>query len=599
MNIPRHWQFSLLMVLAVLVVFWPVGGFDFLYYDDRVNVRDNPLVRDFSADSFLEFWRRPYEGLYIPLTYIVWGMLGKIAGGGAVLDPAPFHVANLLLHMATVTALYSLLRLLVNDDWAAAGGALLFALHPLVVEPVAWVSELKGLLSGFLSVMALRQYLLYGTTVGNADHWPGYRRYLLATLFFAAAVLAKPSALVLPLQAGLLGYLSQSRPGKDLLHELLPWLVMALPVAIITKYAQPDSQLPFVPDLWERVLVAGHAMGFYFLKLVWPLGLAPDYGQIPSVVLASNRLYLIGLFPWFLLCAAMVAQRVRSWLVVVSIPFCFLLPVLGFIPFTFQGTSTVADRYVYLGLIGPALGVAMLLARHRGRVVRLGMVAILIGLAVASSNQLRHWRDTPTLKWHMLKVNPNSWVANHNLGMYFREQNQLDAAVEHYKKAIKIKPGFYLSYFNLGYVSFLRNDLAGAAENFQKVVRMKPDFIPAYNNLGAIYQKQGLTSEAIMIFEKAVAVKPDFPQGYLALGRLYALLKRQEESAVAYRKALALKPAAEVFNEFGLLCLALGRLAEAESAFGKALALGYDSTEGLAKLAAARAPLTPPPPEGY
>lgn len=593
MSIPRHWQFSLLMVLVVVAVFFPVCSFDFLLFDDRLHVLENPFVRDFSLDSLLRFWRLPYEGLYIPLTYTVWGMLGKIAGAGATFDPAPFHIANLLLHAATATVLFSLLRLLVEDDWAAAGGALLFALHPLVVESVAWISEFKGLLSGFFSVLALRQYLLYGVSTGKTDHWSSYRNYLLATLFFAAAVLAKPSALVLPLLAALLGYLSQSRSGTDLFHELAPWLVLALPVAIITKYAQPESQLPFVPDLWERLLVAGHAMGFYFLKLIWPFNMAPDYGQIPSVVLAGEALYLTGLLPWFLLCAALV-KKARPWLVVVAIPFCSLLPVLGFVSFTFQGTSTVADRYGYLGLIGPALGVTMLLAGHRGRAVRLGMVAILLGLAVVSSVHLRHWRNTPTLKRHILKVNPNSWIAHHNLGMYYQQRDQLEKAVWHYKKAIMNKPGYYLSYFNLGYLLDLLNDLDGAVEYYEKAIGMKPDFIQAYSNLGVVYQKKGLTSEAVKIFEKSVAVKPDFSRGHLALGRLYAMSKRNEDSVVAYRKYLSLEPVAEVFNEQGLLLLGFGRLDEAEAAFRAAVNSGYDSSEGLARLEEARRSSSPP-----
>lgn len=553
MTVPRQWQFSLLVVLVVLVVFFPVCGFDFLHYDDRVNVWDNPLVRDFSFDGFLQFWRRPYEGLYIPLTYTVWGLLAKVAGDGAVLDPAPFHTVNLMLHAATAAALFSLLRLLVKDDLAAAGGALFFALHPLVVEPVAWVSELKGLLSGFLSVLALRQYLLYGAGTGKADHGSTGRHYLLATLFFAAAVLAKPSSLVLPMLAGLLGYFSQSRPGKDLLRELTPWLVLVLPLAIATKYAQPDSQFPFVPDLWERVLVAGYAMGFYFLKVFWPFSLAPDYGQTPSVLLANKALYLTGLIPWFLLCGAL-AKKARTWLVVIGFPFCSLLPVLGFIPFTFQGTSTVADRYVYLGLIGPALGVAMLLARHRGRQVRMGALIILAALAVVSSIQLRHWQNTPTLMRHILKVNPHSWTATHDLGLHFQENNQLAEAVEYYNKAIVQSPGFYLSYYNLGYIAFMSNDLEGAVKFFEKVVKIKPDFVA----------------------------------GYQALGRSYELMNRKEDSAAAYRKALSLKPAAKVYNQLGLVCLELGRFDEAEAVFRKASDLGGDTSDGLARLEKAR-----------
>jgi Flp pilus assembly protein TadD len=587
MRLPRSWQFSLLLFILVVVIFLPVCGYDFLYYDDRLNVRDNPLIRDFSLRSLWRFWRHPFEGLYIPLTYTVWGMLAILGGGGPTLDPAPFHAANLILHVATVMVVFSLFRHLVRDYWGAAAGALFFGLHPLVVEPVVWISELKGILSGFFSVMALLMYEYYCKSSAGGESRTSYRHYLLATMFYAAAVLSKPVALVLPLLVGLLFYCGRPQRTRELITDMVPWLVLGLPVAIITKYAQPSSQLPFVPEYWERVLVGGDALFFYFSKLLWPFNLGPDYGRIPSLVLAGKWILLTGLLPWFLL-ALLITRKAWPWHAVVGIPLAYLLPVLGFIPFTFQGTSTVADRYFYLGLIGPALGVAMLLARHRGRFARLVAVTGLTALAVSSSLQLRHWQDTPTLKWHILKVNPNSWIAHHNLGMYYREQNQLDRAVEHYKKAIRNKPTFYLSYFNLGYVDFLRDDLDGAIENYGKVVRMKPDFIPAYSNLGVVYQKKGLTAEAIGIFEKSVAVDPDFPEGYLALGRLYALTNRKVDAAVAYRKTLVLKPEAVVFHEYGLLCLELGRLEEAEAAFGQAQELGYDSAAGLARLAEAR-----------
>jgi tetratricopeptide (TPR) repeat protein len=554
MTIPRHWLFSLLIVLVILVVFAPVCGYDFLYFDDRPNVRDNPLLRDFSLGNLLEFWRHPYEGLYIPLTYTVWGVLTKLSGGGMPLDPAPFHVANLLAHAATVSVVFALFRPLVKDNWGAAAGALFFGLHPLVVEPVAWISELKGLLSGFFSVLALLAYGNYRNH-GSADgiSRTSYRNYLLATIFYAAAVLSKPVALVLPFLVGLLFYCGRPQRTRELLTDMVPWLILGLPVAIITKYSQPSSQLPFLPDYWERVLVSGDALSFYFSKLLWPVNLGLDYGLIPSKVLAGKWILLSGLLPWVLL-ALLITRKAWPWHAVVGIPFAYLLPVLGFIPFTFQGTSTVADRYLYLGLLGPALGVAILLSRHRSRFGRLAAVALLSVLALLSSLQLRHWRDTPSLKQHILKVNPDSWHAHHNLGLYYQEKNQLDKAVQHYKEAIKRSPGFYLSYYNLGYIAYISNDLEEAVTYFKQVVKLKPDFIA----------------------------------GYLALGKSYQLMGRKEDAVAAYVKAVSLKPAGNVYNQLGLLYLDLGRFSEAEAAFGHALALGYDAAEGLSRLLAAR-----------
>jgi len=536
MRIPRRYLFSALLALLVLIVFSPVGGFDFVLYDDGLNIKANVLITNFSHDSLWRFWRQPYEGLYIPLTYTLWGVLAKLSGGAGGLDPAPFHIANLLLHTATATVLFSMLRILVKDDWAALGGALFFALHPLVVESVAWISELKGLLSGLLSVLALRQYLIYGATAGKAGFRPFDRNYLLAFLFFVAALLAKPSAIILPLLAALLAYLSLSRPGKTILCELAPWLIPALLLTIVTKYSQADSNLPFLPNYWQRLLIAGDALSFYFQKILLPFNLAPDYGRTASVVLASKYLYLTGLLPWLLLPVALL-RKFRPWLIVVLFPVAALLPVLGFLPFTFQAISSVADRYIYLGLIGPALGIALLLARYRSRNSRVLMVVALAILTVATHIQLRHWRNSPTLENHILTVNPRSWVAHHNLATYLSRQNRITEAIFHYQESIRIQPDAWFSYYYLGFAQIQNNDLQGAIVSYQMLLRMRPDYLPAYKVLGMVYEKTGNLTEAIKVFEKSVAVKPDFIEGYVSLGRLYAKMNREDESLAAYAKA--------------------------------------------------------------
>lgn len=581
--IPRYLRYYLFLAL-VLLVFFPVTGFDFLYLDDRLNVQNNPLIQNFSFTSFLRFWRQPYEGLYIPLTYTLWGIVATITGGDTVLAPAPFHIANLLLHLATVATLFSLLRLLVKDDWAAVGGALFFAIHPLVVEPVAWISELKGLLSGFFSILALLYYVRHGRMAAK----PGFarlgeRQYLLATLFFLGAILAKPSALILPLLAGLFGYLVLARPVKELGRELAPWLLLALPVALVTRSAQTDSQLAFAPNFWALLLVAGDALTFYLHKLIWPLSLGPDYGRTPEVALAGKWLLFTGLLTWGLLGVALT-KKVRPWLVVVAIPVCALLPVLGFIPFTFQGTSTVADRYFYLALLGPALGVSLLLARYRGRGMWLGVGFVLLGLAVFSSLQVRYWRDSPTLDRHVLEVNPHSWSSQYNLGMHCLEEKRLDEAMGYFREVVRLQPGAYLAYFSIGYIKDLQNHPAEAIENYRTTMRLKPDYLPPYSNLGLLYQRQNRLSEALAVFSEAVVMHPDFYAGYLSLSAIHEKMGGREEAAAAFHQGLLLQPDAAGYCELGDLYRAMGKLSEAESSYRQALSLRPNLAGAQAKL---------------
>ena len=183
-----------MLFFAVMVVFCRVCGYEFLDFDDNLNVYENPLLLHLSPANLLRFWLKPYEGLYIPLTYSLWAILAKFsvwipAADGKLFNPQLFHSANLLLHGANTIVLFCLLRLLVKKDWPAAAGALLFALHPVQVEEVAWVTGLKGVLSGFFSLLALWLYALHGSSIQQVPgRWS--RHYLLATLFFFAALLA-------------------------------------------------------------------------------------------------------------------------------------------------------------------------------------------------------------------------------------------------------------------------------------------------------------------------------------------------------------------------------------------------------------------------
>jgi len=584
MNFLRPWQYSLFLALVVLVVFLPVVGFDFLYLDDRLNVQSNPLIQNFSLTSFLRFWRQPFEGLYIPLTYTLWGLIATSTGGGTLLSPAPFHIANLLLHLATALTLFSLLRFLVKDDLAAVAGALFFALHPLVVEPVAWVSELKGLLSGLFSVLALLNYMRHSRAAAGV----GFSRfrapqYLLATLFFLAALLAKPSALVVPLLAGLIGRLVLSRPLKELLLELAPWLLLAVPVALVTRSAQADSQLPLVTNLWEMILVAGDAVTFYLHKLLWPFSLGPDYGRNPGVALAGDSLLLTGLLPWGMVGLALT-RKFRPSLIVVAMPLCALLPVLGFIPFTFQATSTVADRYFYIAMLGPALGVALLFARYRGLLMRLILAGILLGLALTSSIQLHYWRDSPTLDRHVLDVNPQSWSSLYNLGMRSLEEKRLDEAMGYFCEVVRLRPGAYLAYFSIGYIHDLQNHPQAAMENYRLAMNINPEYLPPYSNLGLLYQRQNSLGEAAAVFEKAIAVRPDFYAGHLNLSTIYEKLGRKTEAAVSFRQALSLQPDGVGYSELGDLYREIGQFEAAATAYRQALALQPDLITAQAKL---------------
>lgn len=276
LNGKRQVSFWLLLALLVpLLVFLQVGWHDFLGYDDPSNIYQNPHLVDFNLKSLLYFWQGPYLRLYIPLTYNFWLVLAKLSqllnfGDGAAPNPHLFHLANLLVHLGGTALIFLIIQELLDNAPAAAVGALLFAIHPLQVEPVAWASAMKDLLSGLLSLLAIWQYIRFckatkkNQRIGN---------YLLAILAFAMALLAKPSTVVVPLMAGLVGWLVLKRQWHRVLIELSPWLLCTVPVVMVTMQAQAWVAHVYKPLIWQRFLVAGDTISFYLTnyscRLTW------------------------------------------------------------------------------------------------------------------------------------------------------------------------------------------------------------------------------------------------------------------------------------------------------------------------------------------
>src|SRR5437870_4658227 len=316
-----------LLIALPLAVFWQTRNFYFVW-DDEVNVAKNPYLTALTLSNVKQFWQKPYESLYIPITYTVWAGIAPFArlSTGSYyadeLNPKPFHLTNLALHILNTFIVFTILAMLVRNDWAACAGALFFALHPVQVEPVAWITGMKDVLSSLLSLVAIWQYLSYSKAKmslaltgsnkrGKSNSDPektaklegkAKLHYIAATAVFIAAMLAKPTAVVTPAIALLLDYWALKRPLRDSALALAGWLVLAIPLVVGTKLAQPESELEFVTPLWARPLVAADALAFYLYKLSLPLSVAPDYGRVPELVIEKKWIY----FTWAVPCAVAV-----------------------------------------------------------------------------------------------------------------------------------------------------------------------------------------------------------------------------------------------------------------------------------------------------
>ncbi len=635
----RHYLIALLPAIVTLAVFWTLPQADFISWDDDINVYQNPYLHPPTVDNVFQLWRQPYERFYVPLSYTVWAMLAHAAllpaprlntdASLIVFDPRVFHTANLALHVLNVLLVFGLLRFLLRQalrrdnpelaaadqdavvsdrvaadwvaaDWAAAAGAALFGVHPVQVEAVAWVSEMRGLLSGCLALLALWQYAIYATSDAIYDNRPRWRRglgYGLATLCFGLALLAKPSAVAVPLIAWVLERWALHRPaqrsGGQAARRLLAWFALALVWTVVIKKAQPLDAGVMVAPLWERPLVAGDALAFYLSKLVLPLHLAPEYGRTPQTVLHwPGWGYLTWLAPAALAWGLWRMGRRAAWTLDSTLQWPWaaagvfvagLLPVLGLTPFIFQIFSTVADRYLYLAMLGPALGLAGALARWHSRAVQGAVVLVLFLLGCTAAFQTLHWFNSLTLFGHTLEVNPRSWVTHNNLGNTLRRRGDLEGAMNHYVQAFRIKPDYALAHYNLGVALAKQGQSKAAIAQYEATLAIDPTYFEAHNNLGVQLEDQGRRDEAITHYRQALQIKPDYARAHLNLaialaptGHL-APAGRLAEAEKHYRTALQLRPDwAEAHYYWGQSLRQAGHGDEAMAHYQAALELDQD-----------------------
>jgi len=563
------------IAVAVLLVFGPSVGFDFLSYDDPINTFQNGYVTHWSLDNLLHFWKGPHEKLYVPLTYNLWAMLAQAARlwpehPDFQISPRPFHLANLLLHLGGALLVHGIARRLALGEIAAAIAALVFALHPVQVEPVAWVTGMKDVLAGCLSLLALWSYLAYA---GNRR--PGW--YGLALLAMGGALVAKPATVVVPvLAAGIAVFFLQRGIGRVAV-ELVPWIALALPVALVTSGAQAQGYEGFVPTLPQRLAVVSDTLVFYAGKILAPLTLTADYGRTPLVALQQPWLAGRGILPWavLLVLAWLWLARRRPWpfwtmvLAIVAI-----LPVSGLVPFTHQGVSTVADRYLYLAMLGPALACGRLAERFGGRSALVATGIVLAVLAARSAVQLQHWKDSHAFYQHTIAANPGSWFSLNNYGVHLQRKGKRTEAVEAYRRAIGINPFYARAYNNLGIVLKEMGRPGEAVAAFRKAMEIAPASEEAYMNLGGVYQDERRWAEAMAFYQKAMAARPDLAEAYASMGVVAKETGRRDEAVSLYRKAIGFNPNfAEVHNNLGVVLEEMGQRPEAEAAYRHAIEL--------------------------
>ena len=577
-----------LLSVAVLAVYgWSVGH-KFLYWDDDSHIAGNPYLQPVSLANLIYFWRQPYFTHYVPVSYTMFwaeAWLARTAPdqfGNLQFNPAVFHAVSVGLHLVCVVLAYRLLLRLVGSRQAAGIGAGLFALHPLQVESVAWVSEQRGLLAGVFTLLAMLAWLRFGRGVqpqplapGNTTATGGMGWYALASAAYLLALLAKPSAVSVPLLAAVLDLFWLRRRWPVSVAALLPWVALAGGMVAIMTVQQPGSKLPFETPWLFRPLIAADALTFYLMKIVWPLDLIIHYPRAPQTVLEHKGVYFAWILPAIVLALCYRFRTTGPWLVCAGWFVASLAPVLGLASFAFQHYSTVADRYVYLAMLAPALALGWWHSRLRSRSATLAALALLSLLAALSFQQVGYWRDNESLFGRTLRLNPASDAAHANWALLQITRGEYADALEHVEEGIRLNPrgaplGSYLNrgralqglgrfdeavaayqeaiarypysdaaLMNLSTVYFQQQDWTNAVHAAQAALAIEPENIIARFNLALSLERAGRQEEALEQFGQILLRRPDHHPARLKLGMLLAFQGKQAQAMEQFRYILA------------------------------------------------------------
>lgn len=576
----------LVIVLAVLAVFGRVVRHDFVTWDDDGHITENPHLDTVSWNSLVRFWKGPYFSHYVPVSYSLFtaeawlAQSGRDESGKLLFRPELFHTVSVLLHAACAMLVFRLLLQIGNHPWGAFAGALLFAVHPLQVESVAWISEQRGLLSGVFSLLAISSYLKFGAGVNRqplaslqafqlpAVHGAtgGIGCYVFATSACLLAILAKPSGVAVPLMAAVIDLFLLRRSWRVSLAALAPWAMMAAGMLVVTSREQPAAAMSYVAPLWARPLIAGDALQFYLTKVVWPWELMIQYPRAPREVLAGAWVYFAWLVPTLVLAACLYWRKTGPWLVCAGWFVAVLAPVLGLLPFYYQHYSTVADRYAYLALFAPALAAAWWFSRDASQLRVMLSAAVLLALGCLSFVQAGHWLDSQTLFSRTLAVNPRSDAAHANLGAELLRRGQyeealvhidearrlnpdndtekvslnrgltllnlgrVDEAIEAYEATLDRFPQCHLAHLNLCAAYFQKQDWEKTIEHSRAGLSADPQNFPARFNLALALERKGQAEEAIAELRTLLDYWPNQFEAHM---KLASLLLEQGEAGEA------------------------------------------------------------------
>jgi tetratricopeptide (TPR) repeat protein len=635
----RNWLCALLLIALVFIAYARVLGAGFIW-DDESHLTQNPCI--VGPLGLKEIWTST-RAVYYPLVLTTFWALHKFVG----LNPAPYHILNVLMHAGSAVLLWRVLRQLnIRGAWL---GAALWALHPIMVQSVAWVTELKNTQSCLFYLLSIFCFLKWqeqpritrmadirkqGWSLSKAPRrrvrncrWlvssarQGW--FALSLVFFILATVSKPSTVMLPVVLALCVWWRRGRIQWRDVAALAPFALISALASVWTIWEQKfhaGASGPEWAQTWpERLIIAGRAIWFYLGKLIWPHPLIFIYPrwEINSSQLIAYLPLLAALTGLLALWLAR-AKWGRPVFFAAAYYVISLFPVLGFFSVYFFRYSFVSDHFQYLASMGPlalaGAGIVTVVGRldelrklsradtnalqfsgDRIATIRLKSLllpaisgTLLFMLGFLTWRQAAVYHDVITLYTATLARNPGCWMAHYNLGIVLRDQGETDQAITHYRQAVALRPSYAEAHYNLGRLLVQKGQLNDAIAHYEKALEINPADAEAHNNLGVTLFGSGRVDDAIAHYQKAVTIQPDYADASCNLAN--ALLSKDDldGAIVRYSACLALSPhQAEAQYNLASALLRMGRTDEAIAHYQKVLELRPESADARANLASA------------
>ncbi len=536
MNVNKRTYLELLgLAVLTLGLYWPSFHFDFVNFDDQLYVLNNAFILHPTIASLLD---GSGTGNFHPLTMLSLRLDYWLGGG----SPGIFHINNVVWHLLnSILVFFFARRILPNKMGAAFFAALLFAIHPMHIESVAWISSRKDLVYTFFYLGALIAYFEYLKTK--------QKKHLLLT--FGAAVislLSKPAAITLPVALVLLHYLAFGKIKIKSALPLIPLFIGSLLIGMLTIQLQSNAAVNDLEtySVTQRLSFAFYGLFFYIVKSILPTGLSPmhPYPQ-ETEMLEWGFLMPAAVGAIFLLILGWLGMRKNRILGFAGL--FFLLNLILMLQLVSVGRAIVAERYSYLCYIGLFLALIVLIERvpqipKKKSTFYLISISIGLPLFYLSSQQLKVWQNSETLWSKAISEYPQDWFAYIGRGNYYKDVSNNSKALADFNKAVQLAPDRFDNYFNLGDLQHQLGYTRQAIESYSKAIQLRPDYEQAYINRGQFYVSANDGAKALGDFNTAIALNPDSYLAYNNRGNLYLLTGNQEEAISDFNKAIELNP---------------------------------------------------------